>query len=310
MKVDTWLNEATQKKEPISLQTIICGEQAQTFRHTGSEKPVLVILHGYGGSGSVFYNVLEYLTKHFTVIFVDLTGMGGSSRTNDIDVTKMTAESFVDYFVGHLEKWREKLKLTDFYFACHSFGGFIGSHFALRNHKHIKKLVLMSPVGLRVPPSDETPEQRFEDACEACIAAGVDPPDARFGAFMKMLWNTQVSMLTVTRFLGRVTAKKLIAQYVDAQVPDPAVNQVMKDYLYHLFMRPSNTECGIQVCFTHALQCKLPVGERLINEFPKPLAVIMGEKDWMTPCEEGWSKRVIDERKLDESYMLTPDAGH
>lgn len=210
VRVDTWFNENTQKKEPICLQTIICGEDAQSFRRNGSQKPVLVIMHGYGGSGSVFYNVLEYLTPHFCVIFVDLTGMGGSSRVNDIDVSKITAEEFVDYFVRHLEAWREKLKLTDFFLACHSFGGFIGSHFALRNHKHIRKLVLLSPIGLRVPPSEETQEQRFEDCVQSCLDAGVEPPDARFNAFMKVFWNTQVSVLTVTRFLGKENAKMLI----------------------------------------------------------------------------------------------------
>lgn len=93
-------------------------------------------------------------------------------------------------------------------------------------------------------------------------------------------------------------------------MPDETASEVMQSYLFHLFMRPSNTECAIQVCFSMALQCKLPVGDKLVEEFPKPLAVIMGEHDWMTHSESQWGKLVLERRGKGESYLLTPGAGH
>lgn len=44
------------------------------------EKPVLVLLHGYGGGGAVFYRMVKDLASMFHVYLVDLLGMGSSGR--------------------------------------------------------------------------------------------------------------------------------------------------------------------------------------------------------------------------------------
>ncbi len=41
--------------------------------------------------------------------------------------------------------------LTNFYLAGHSFGGYLAGNYLLKYHSHIKKLVLISPIGIRVP---------------------------------------------------------------------------------------------------------------------------------------------------------------
>ena len=40
----------------------------------------MVLVHGYGGSGTLFYKVIRGLTENFHVIVIDLIGMGSSSR--------------------------------------------------------------------------------------------------------------------------------------------------------------------------------------------------------------------------------------
>ena len=40
--------------------------------------------------------------------------------------------------------------LKDFVLAGHSFGGFICGHYAVKYPEHIKKLLLMSPIGVPV----------------------------------------------------------------------------------------------------------------------------------------------------------------
>jgi len=46
--------------------------------------------------------------------------------------------------------------LTDFFLAGHSFGGHLAGHYAIKYHQHIKKLLLLSPVGIRPKPENET----------------------------------------------------------------------------------------------------------------------------------------------------------
>jgi pimeloyl-ACP methyl ester carboxylesterase len=50
--------------------------------------------------------------------------------------------------VSYVEKWRARVKLTNFYLIGHSFGGYIAGNYALKHHAHIKKLLLLSPVGI------------------------------------------------------------------------------------------------------------------------------------------------------------------
>ena len=43
--------------------------------------------------------------------------------------------------------------------AGHSFGGYIVGNYALKYHMNIKKLILLSPVGLRQPNLQQTYEE-------------------------------------------------------------------------------------------------------------------------------------------------------
>jgi 2-succinyl-6-hydroxy-2,4-cyclohexadiene-1-carboxylate synthase len=89
-----------------------------------------VILHGYGGSGLLFYKIMKPLSEHFHCIFIDILGMGASSRPKFEVQTAREADIF---FVDFLEKWRVAFdNLKGFFLAGHSFGGYICGHYALR----------------------------------------------------------------------------------------------------------------------------------------------------------------------------------
>lgn len=42
--------------------------------------PIMVIVHGYGAGGCLFYRVFKGLARHFHIYVVDLLGMGSSGR--------------------------------------------------------------------------------------------------------------------------------------------------------------------------------------------------------------------------------------
>lgn len=62
--------------EPVYIHTFILNGEDMS-------KPPLVIVHGYGGSGALFYRVFEPLARHFRVYLFDVIGMGGSSRPDN-----------------------------------------------------------------------------------------------------------------------------------------------------------------------------------------------------------------------------------
>ena len=86
--------------------------------------------------------------------------MGGSSRPENFISDVQTPQSALNYFLHYLEQWRLAIgPLKKFYLAGHSFGGFIAGHWALKCHKEakLKKLLLISPVGIRPALPDEDP---------------------------------------------------------------------------------------------------------------------------------------------------------
>jgi pimeloyl-ACP methyl ester carboxylesterase len=105
------------------MNTIFVGEQ-------NLDKPLMVMLAGFGGSGVFYYSCFESLSQHFRLVLVDLIGMGLSSRPSDFNRVRTDMDLTLQYMIDYLERWRKTLGYTDFYLFGHSFGGYIGTNYA------------------------------------------------------------------------------------------------------------------------------------------------------------------------------------
>mmetsp|Transcript_1625 Transcript_1625/g.2877 ORF Transcript_1625/g.2877 Transcript_1625/m.2877 type:complete len:214 (-) Transcript_1625:401-1042(-) len=213
-------------------------------------------MHGFAGSGALFFKILKQLTDHFCLVLIDIVGMGGSSRPENFDKHTFSPQQSLDYFLTYIENWRVAMgNLTDFYLAGHSFGGYITGSYAAKYHRHIKKLILLSPVGIRVKPEGEDEWNRFERKSKEAQEQGIKPPPAFFRMVMIYVWKNKVSPFAIARFLGQKQTRKLIEGYVGRRqaTNDEYMKQDVADYMYHLLMRRSSTECSIMVLFTCGL---------------------------------------------------------
>lgn len=83
--------------------------------------------------------------------------MGSSSRPGNYDPL-FTPEQSIDYFVEYLESWRINMgNIKDFYLVGHDFGGFIVGNYAAKYPKNIRKLLLLSPIGVSESFDEEDP---------------------------------------------------------------------------------------------------------------------------------------------------------
>jgi len=73
------------------LNTVIVGQE---------HLPKMVLIHGYGGSGVLFYKIFHRLKDHFRVYYIDLLGMGSSSRP---EFNVQNADEADQYFNDSLE---------------------------------------------------------------------------------------------------------------------------------------------------------------------------------------------------------------
>jgi len=75
--------------------------------------------------------------------------MGSSSRPLDFKYNEFNEHNCENYFNYYFEKWRVQIDdLRDFYLAGHSFGGYLVCNYASKYPFYIKKLILLSPIGL------------------------------------------------------------------------------------------------------------------------------------------------------------------
>mmetsp|Transcript_35872 Transcript_35872/g.32267 ORF Transcript_35872/g.32267 Transcript_35872/m.32267 type:complete len:129 (+) Transcript_35872:310-696(+) len=113
----------------------------------------MVLLHGYGGSSVLYYPMAKKLAERYQVYCIDFLGMGLSSRP---EFKHKTTEDTISFFIDSIEEWRKAVGINEpFYLGGHSFGGYMAGQFAVKYTDRVKKLLLLSPVGVSIPQDDE-----------------------------------------------------------------------------------------------------------------------------------------------------------
>ena len=135
-----------------------------TYEFGDKSKPQIILVHGFGGCGLIFFRLFKELKEKYHVIALDLLGMGRSSRPELLARTKDETE---DFYIQSIEKWRKALGLVKMNMICHSFGAYITSRYALKYPNRINKIVFWSPHGMEKIPEDyeESLKRRKRKSC-------------------------------------------------------------------------------------------------------------------------------------------------
>lgn len=90
----------------------------------GGDGPVMVLLHGFPQDWSEYRSIMPMLAKHFTVIAVDLRGIGGSAvKAVNYEAATMAQD---------IRQLMSTLKLNRAYIVGHDIGGMVAYAFARR----------------------------------------------------------------------------------------------------------------------------------------------------------------------------------
>jgi len=108
----------------------------------GSDKPVMVVLHGYGADKYNWLLYLRVLKGEFRLIAPDLPGFG-QTYSGDLQANYRIADQ-----VERLKGFVEALNLGRIHLAGNSMGGFIAARFALAYPDKVLSLTLMDAAGL------------------------------------------------------------------------------------------------------------------------------------------------------------------
>src|SRR5271165_2017109 len=90
----------------------------------GGAGPAVILLHGFPEDWYAYHRIMPELAKHFTVVAVDLRGLGGSIPTEGGYDTANMAED--------IHQLAEHLQLQHVYVVGHDIGGMVAYAFARR----------------------------------------------------------------------------------------------------------------------------------------------------------------------------------
>jgi pimeloyl-ACP methyl ester carboxylesterase len=192
------------------------GGRVHLFR--GGTGPAVLFLHAAGGAGrwSEFH---QLLARRFEVFAPDHPGFGGSDELAEVEG--------VDDLVYHYLDVIERLGLDRPHVVGGSLGGWIAAELAIAAPYAIGSLVLLSPVGLRLPDHPVAdlflmkPEQvvgaLFQDTAKAgwLFPADLDVDGILavyrdMTAFARFAWTPFLNNPKLARRLHRITAPTLV----------------------------------------------------------------------------------------------------
>jgi pimeloyl-ACP methyl ester carboxylesterase len=114
------------------------------YHQYGSGPKLLFCFHGYGRDGHTFYFFDRLLGTQYTVIAIDLPFHGYTEWDKELTFHPNYLIQVIQQIRSSLQKEKEKFSILGF-----SMGGRIALHLTQILHKHIDRLVLIAPDGLR-----------------------------------------------------------------------------------------------------------------------------------------------------------------
>jgi pimeloyl-ACP methyl ester carboxylesterase len=98
-------------------------------------KPMIVCLHGLGGSAKSFIEIANELKFEYFIVSIDLPGHCGSQ---DLDT-----DFDPQYIIPWVEEAINKLSDESYYLLGHSFGATVAAHLCTSSSRKVKKMILL-----------------------------------------------------------------------------------------------------------------------------------------------------------------------
>ncbi|MBU4612522.1 alpha/beta fold hydrolase [Achromobacter sp. GG226] len=120
--------------------------------HAGSERPVLVLAHGWMDVGASFQFVVDHLARDRDIVALDWRGFGGSRQPTPVD-----SYWFGDYY-GDLDAVIEHVSPSaPVDLLGHSMGGNVVMTYAGSRPARIRRLINLEGFGMAEPPPSSAP---------------------------------------------------------------------------------------------------------------------------------------------------------
>ncbi len=116
-------------------KVIIEGDVSINYVEAGEGEKTIVLIHGWTANHERWSRIMEFLSKYFKVIALDLRGHGESSKPE--------MEYSIDLYTDDLYKFLKELGIEKAILAGHSMGGMISQNFYIKHSEMVEGLILI-----------------------------------------------------------------------------------------------------------------------------------------------------------------------
>lgn len=319
------------KSQDALLKTMIRSEACTSHHNNsgpmnsvefrGSGDQTVVMAHGFGAGLGFFYANVDRILQSPNVgrlILVDWMGMGASERppcrrpmrgltgwSTSMCDARFTPSQAVDFFLDPFDEWRKQMDIDSMILVGHSLGGYLSGRYAVERPETIEKLVLASPVGIPIKPTN-------------LLKGNQIPTSIRL---IDTLWHSNFTPQQIVRAMGATRGRRNVRRALRGRIPSLGSQEVdiVADYLYHItaahpsgeFAMNSLLEPGISADMMGVF-AREPLEESLGDASLDDVTILFGDHDWMRSNQPG-AERVVDRLRKNgkrASVEIVEAAGH
>ena len=242
------------------------------IRHSdNSSKPVMVFVHGWGGSGRYWRSTAEAIADDFDCLIYDLRGFGRSPLPENTPDTKYAMEDYAE----DLALLLDALNLERVYINAHSMGASIATFFLNRYSERVERAIL---------------------TCN-----GIFEYDARaFAAFHK--FGGYVVKFRYNWFLKFPFADRMfMARFLHRPINRGDRVAFLEDFLL------ADYEAAVGTIYTSVSKQAVEIMPKEFAKLTVPTLMVSGEKDIIIPAQMGRQAAALNDNI---EYVELPETSH
>lgn len=236
-------------------------------------KPVMVFIHGWGGSARYWQSTAEALSDKFDCLLYDLRGFGRSLLPSN-PCFQLTYE--LEEYADDLAFFLDTLGLDIVYINAHSMGASIATLFLNRYPQRIKQAIL---------------------TCNGIF----EYDKLAFAAFYK--FGGYVVKFRYQWFLKFPFADKLfMARFLHRPIPRDLSRAFLEDFLL------ANYQAALGTIYTSVSKKAVEIMPQEFAKVQVPTLLVSGEKDIIIPAKMGRLAADLNKEKI--KYVEMPGTAH
>ena len=261
--------------------------------------PVILLVHGYGGSAVTFFRIIPELMKHFYIIAVDLLGFGASDRP---DFEFDNCDTTISFFTTSLVLLLNYLHIDRLMIIGHSMGAFISSHLAALIKERVIALFLVGAAGFT---SKNFTDGEFE-VMFGKISQWYDIPTE----IVRVLnYLTFTKKMPIFNFISQEMKADFVGAYFETATPylTPEERLLFINYFKTVHSLGSSAHNAVWPLLKYGNYSERPI-IRVLQENPEILTyVYYGEEEWL---DIEHVRAELTKIKMEKRYRVLRNCGH